>query len=121
MSIQSYQRRVRKWISTCFPPESAADQLERSHRFLEESLELAQACGCTKKDALVLVDYVFNRPVGDVLQEAGGVMVTLSALCDAQGVDLEDAAERELLRNWNRLQLIRAKQAAKPQESALPQ
>lgn len=121
MSIRSYQQRVREWVAACFPRSSANDRLERSHRFLEEALELAQAAGCSKDEAMALVYYVFSRPVGDALQETGGVMVTLSALCDVQAIDLEEASERELARNWDRIDLIRSKQASKPHGSALPQ
>lgn len=91
------------------------------HRFLEEALELAQATGCSKGEALELVDYVFAREIGDTRQEVGGVMVTLAGLCHAANVDLEDAAEAELKRNWNRIDLIRAKHFARPANSALPQ
>lgn len=121
MSIRSYQQRVREWMTACFPPSSSNDRLERSHRFIEEALELAQAAGCSRGDAIKLVDYVFSRPIGDASQETGGVMVTLSALCDVQGIDLEEASERELARNWSRIDLIRSKQASKPHGSALPQ
>lgn len=90
------------------------------HRFLEESLELAQATGCSKSEVLELVDYVFARETGNTCQEVGGVMVTLAGLCDAEGIDLEGAAETELDRNWNRIDVIRAKQAGRPANSALP-
>mgnify|MGYP006958842284 CR=1 FL=1 len=69
--------------------EHASDKAERSHRFLEEALELVQACGCSASEAHQLVDYVFGRAVGHASQEAGGVMVTLAALClVAEGLDL---------------------------------
>lgn len=67
-----------------------------------------------------LVDYVFGRDAGDVRQEVGGVMVTLAALCEAAGVDHEEAAEAELERNWSRIELIRAKQAGRPANSPRP-
>ena len=50
-----------------------------------------------------------------------GVMVTLAAYCEAHEVDLHAAAERELARVWTKVDAIRAKQAAKPVGSALPQ
>jgi NTP pyrophosphatase (non-canonical NTP hydrolase) len=91
------------------------------HRFLEEAIELAQASKCSREDAHALVDYVFSRPDGDKLQETGGVLVTLAALCSAQGIDMDNAGEEELRRNWSRIDKIRAKQAAKPKGTALPQ
>ncbi|TBY27451.1 hypothetical protein [Rhizobium leguminosarum] len=120
MGLRSYQQRVADWVCACFPPSSVTDRTERSHRFLEESLELAQASGCSEEDAIALVRYVYSRPVGKITQETGGVMVTLAALCYAQDVDLEISADRELSRNWDRIDIIRAKQAAKPSGSALP-
>lgn len=116
----SFQGRVQPWMMACFGAEISADTAERNHRFLEESLELVQACGCTASEAHQLVDYVFGRPVGERAQEAGGVMVTLAALCMAQGLDMHAASETELARIWTKVEAIRAKQAAKPKHSPLP-
>ncbi|WP_326890459.1 hypothetical protein U8Q06_10020 [Rhizobium beringeri] len=121
MKTKTFQARVHEWVVSCFPLSAHEDRRERGHRFLEEALELAQASGCSRTDALALVDYVFSRVEGDVAQETGGVMVTLAALSNAQGIDMEDAGEAELGRNWSRIDQIRAKQASKPQGSALPQ
>lgn len=98
----------------------AGDPVERNHRFVEEALELAQACGCSASEAHQLVDYVYGRPVGEKAQEVGGVMVTLAALCLAQGLDMHEAGEIELARIWTKVEAIRAKQAAKPKHSPLP-
>lgn len=117
----TFQARVNDWLQVCFGPVVAADVEERNHRFLEESLELVQACGCTRSEALQLVDYVFNRPVGEKTQEVGGVIVTLAALCQAQRIELQDAGEVELQRIWTKVAQIRAKQAAKPKHSPLPE
>jgi len=116
-----YQHRVKDWMVACFPSGSADNSAERTHRFLEEALELAQANGCTKADALALVDYVFSRKTGDTDLEVGGVMVTLAGLCNASGVDMIAAGEEELARNWDRIDAIRAKRAARPANSPLPQ
>lgn len=117
----TYQIRVAEWLAACFGRTIAMDRDERSHRFLEEALELAQASGCSKEDASVLLDYVFSRPPGDIVGEVGGVMVTLAGLCEALGVDLEHASELELARNWRRIENIRAKRARKHFGSPLPQ
>lgn len=121
MTAKPFQLRVREWVSACFPTRSQLDREERTHRFLEEALELAQAHGCTKADALALVEYVFARPDGEPLQETGAVLVTLAALSNTVGIDMNEAGERELERNWSRIDKIREKQASKPQGSALPQ
>lgn len=118
--VRSYQIRVAAWAVECFGARDATDRAMRSHRFLEESLELVQACGCSKAEALQLVDYVYGRPVGERDQEAGGVMVTLAALCAAQQLDMDAAGERELARVWANMARIRAKHARTPRFSPLP-
>lgn len=120
MSTTTFQQRVEPWLLACFGEQIAADTIERNHRFIEEALELVQACSCTQSEAHQLVDYVFGRPVGEVQQEAGGVMVTLAALCRAQGISMHEAGEKELARIWTKVEAIRAKQAAKPKHSPLP-
>lgn len=116
----TFQQRVQPWMLACFGPVIASDRIERNHRFTEEALELVQANGCTRDEAHQLVDYVFGRPAGELKQEAGGVMVTLAALCLASGIDMHEAGERELERIWTKVEQIRAKQAAKPKHSPLP-
>lgn len=117
----SFQARVQPWMQTCFGPEISADRVERNHRFLEEALELVQSLGCAATEAHQLVDYVYGRPQGDVNQEVGGVMVTLAALCLAAGIDMHASGETELQRIWGKIEQIRAKQAAKPRSSPLPE
>lgn len=115
------QSRVHPWLMACFGPMIAGDREERNHRFLEEALELVQSCDCTAHEAHQLVDYVFGRPVGEKNQEVGGVMITLAALCLANGLDMHAAGETELARIWTMVEKIRAKQAAKPKYSPLPE
>jgi hypothetical protein len=117
----TYQERVVAWITACFPASARENVSERSHRFLEEAIELAQASGCTKEDARLIVDYVFDRPAGAQEQEVGGVMVTLAALCNALKLTMDHAGDKELARNWDRIEAIRRKQALKLAGSPLPQ
>lgn len=117
----TFQQRIQPWMLACFGAEIAADKAERNHRFIEEALELVQATGCSAGEAHQLVDYVYGRPVGEPVQEIGGVMVTLAALCLAHGMDMHGAAETELARIWTKVEQIRAKQAAKPKHSPLPE
>ena len=116
----SFQACVADWMLACFGEVISRDKIERNHRFLEESLELVQSLGCTASEAHQLVDYVFNRPIGVPLQEVGGVMVTLAALCNAQQLDVNWCGQTELNRIWTKVEQIRAKQAAKPKHSPLP-
>lgn len=119
--LPPFQTRVADWMQSCFGEAISADKVERNHRFLEEALELVQSHGCTASEAHQLVDYTFGRPIGDPVQEVGGVMVTLAALCSAAGINTDRAAEAELTRVWLMIDTIRAKQAAKPKHSPLPE
>src|SRR3954471_13386993 len=112
-----FQQRVLEWMMACFSMEICRDRTERNHRFLEEALELVQALGCTRAEAHQLVDYTFDRPAGEPAQELGGVMVTLAALCFPNNLDMFAAGETELVRVWKKIDVIRAKQAAKPKWS----
>lgn len=48
-------------------------------------------------------------------------MITLAALCLANTLDMHAAGEDELARIWTKVEQIRAKQAAKPKNSPLPE
>lgn len=115
-----YQMAVQKWAVECFGQKHCDDRQERSWRFLEEALELAQAVGCTWGEAHNLVDYVFNRDKGDIHQEVGGVMTTLAVLCSAVHIDMIEAGYDELSRIHGKMEDIRQKQLAKRQSSPLP-
>ena|ERR1035437_5629192 len=119
-SIQ-FQRRVQDWMMECFSAEICRDRQERNHRFIEEALELVQACGCTAGEAHQLVDYVYGRGRGEINQEVGGVMVTLAALCTCNNADMANSGETELAHVWTKIEKIRAKQAGKPKHSPLPE
>lgn len=121
VSLLAFQRRVQDWMMECFSMEICRDTMERNHRFIEEALELVQSLGCTKSEVHQLVDYVYDRPAGEPKQEAGGVKVTLAALCLAADLDMDAAGETELARIWTKIDVIRAKQAAKPKHSPLPE
>lgn len=94
----SYQKRVHQWVTDCFGAGIANDINERSLRFIEEAIELVQACGMRQKDVQMMVDYVFDRPVGETHQEVGGVQVTFASLCAAAKIDMLNEGERELHR-----------------------
>ena len=120
LTRKPYQIRVTEWLLECFGYKISIDKTERNHRFLEEALELVQSCGCTADEAYQLVDYVYGRDIGERQQEVGGVMVTLAALCSANGEEMDICGETELARVWTKVEQIRAKQAAKPKHSPLP-
>lgn len=113
-----FQAEASKWVVDCFGQKLMMDPVERRRRFLEEALELAQALGCKNLEALDLVAYVYNRKIGDVPQEIGGVMVTLAALTHSQGYCMSKLGDIELKRCLKNSDKIRAKQAAKPKNIA---
>lgn len=119
-SPKPFQSRVDDWLLACFGELIARDKTERNHRFLEEALEVVQACGCTQSEANQLVAYVYGRPTGEANQEVGGAIVTLVALCLARDIDFMEAGETELQRIWTKVEQIREKQAAKPKHGPLP-
>ncbi len=121
MASTTFQKRVDDWLKACFPADIQNDKAERTHRFLEEALELAQANDCPREHAIALVNYVYGRKQGKPELEVGGVMVTLAGLCCAYEIDMADAGELELNRNWSRIDAIRAKQQSKPKGSPLPE
>lgn len=118
MGLKEIQTLVWEWCEETFDGIAAwRTDKERAYRFLEESVELFQAVGMEKEDALAVVDYVFGRPKGELTQEIGGTMVTLLALAAHLGLDVNDA----LLEEYKRIirpdvqQKIRAKQKSKDQ------
>lgn len=112
---QTFQAGVAEWMGQCFLPSLYSNMTERGDRLLEEVLELLQAHGYDPSRVATLVAYVFGRPVGEPLQEAGGVMVTLAAYCTVAGLDMQAAGDAELVRiNLPEVMAkIRAKQEAK--------
>lgn len=92
------QSRVVSWVRKVFSDEVATNVPERVLRFVEEAVELAQACGTDATTIHRLVDYVFNRPVGEAPQEIAGCMVTLYATAHALGVDAQEELEKEISR-----------------------
>lgn len=116
----SFQERVWAWMVKCFGSVIPGDKIERSDRLLEEVLELLQSNDYPENRVIAILSYTYGRPKGEPHQETGGVLVTLAAYCQAHGINMDMAAEDELARVWTKIDVIRAKQAAKPTGSALP-
>ena len=119
----NFQRRVWGWANACFGVGNQTgwqNTRERCNRFVEEALELCQSLDMSREDAHQIVDYVYNRPKGQRSQEVGGVMVTLAVLCECQNIEMDAAGEIELERVWNKIEVVRKKQATKRADSALP-
>lgn len=120
MLLTEFQRAVGRWMRGCFVTPEAMTIEQRSFRMLEEANELAQAGGVTREEAHRLVDYVYDRPKGEIEQEIGGVAVTLAGLAEVKNVTVEICAERELHRCIQNTEKIREKDLQKPKRSPLP-
>lgn len=113
-TVWTYQQRVREWLLQCMGAPSANDLQERRLWFMEEAIELFQACGGHIDELNTLKAYVYTRAIGVISQEVGGVSVTLAALCGAVMVDQRYCAESELKRCIENIDVIREKQKKKP-------
>lgn len=111
-----FQSKAWSWACRAFGPETAGDVKLRALRFIEEAIELVQACALDSEDIRMMTHIVYSRPPGDVAQEVGGVEVTLAVLCAATGTLLRAAADRELARVHTPevMQKVRNRQASKP-------
>jgi hypothetical protein len=113
MKFGDFQRHVYMWMQTCFGPRITDDADTRLKAFIEESVELVQAGGLSKEDVLKIVDYTYGRPVGEIAQEAGGVMIALAGVCTRYSVSIHDVAQLELGRCITNTAKIREKQKMK--------
>ena len=91
------QNIVVQWVRRCFGDQALVRE-ERGLRLLEEAIELAQAVGCDRDQMHLLVDKVMERPVGQIVQEIGGVSVCLLALGESMGIDVDHAEKAEIAR-----------------------
>jgi NTP pyrophosphatase (non-canonical NTP hydrolase) len=97
--LRHIQEAVHEWYETLFrgtPEEHTKKTL--AMRFLEEALELAQACDLEKEDVYRQLRYTFSRPKGTVEEEIAGVMMTLQHIGNMENIDIQDATLAELER-----------------------
>lgn len=92
------QRKVHEWARRAFGDEQATSVEQLGIRLLEEAVEAYQAADGDRSMAHKLVDFVFDRPKGELAQELGGVGVTLLALAAAGGLSADDEEVREVAR-----------------------
>jgi hypothetical protein len=114
-TLYTFQERIQKWLGKVFDAKVRNSVEERALRLLEEACELAQALNVTRDDAIRLVNYVYNRPVGNPGQEVAGTMVTLAAVACAAGIDLEGVvlAEADRIERPEIIEKIRNRQEEK--------
>lgn len=95
---QSRQAVVMSWAIKAFGIKHCTSLDKRAIRFLEEAIELYQACDGDKEQAHKLLDYIFSNPVGDIKQEVGGVSTTLLALGECANINVDEQEVREINR-----------------------
>ena len=120
MMLEEFQSKAMHWAVECFGVEGANKQISRGNRFAEEAMEFVQACGGSREAMHQVVDYVFDRPVGDKATEAGDALMTLALLSTVVETDLKISADEVLERCWANIDKIRAKALAKPKFGPLP-
>jgi NTP pyrophosphatase (non-canonical NTP hydrolase) len=86
------------WGTRCFGVVHMDYVPIRALRMIEESIELAQACGVDQEQLHKLVDIVYSRKSGNVNQEVGGAYLTLRMLCRTLRLDIEGEYLREIRR-----------------------
>lgn len=104
-----------RWLDEVFPNAGGRDPEERIIRTAEEVLELAQTENVTREQMHALVDQVFDKPVGDRMQELGGSLVTLCSYMAVRGLDGVKAFNDEFTRcrDPETIERIKAKHAQK--------
>lgn len=108
------QAKAGDWTERCFA--TSMDRQERARRMLEEANEGAQAVDVSREMAHRIVDYVHDKPKGEVRQEIGGIGITLLAFAHACGVSADEAERDELTRVLSKpLDHFRARGAIKAQ------
>lgn len=89
--------RFLNWARETFG-EIALDRRERTLRFLEEAVELAQSMGISMDVTDALVARVYRRAPSNPEQELGQALVTLEMLAKATAIDAEAEATKEFYR-----------------------
>ena len=92
------QAAVLEWVERTFGHDVAWHPGERLARFVEEALELAQACGMEQSDVQSLAAHVYAKPPGRIEREFGGVGITLLGLAAVYGVHADECEAAELER-----------------------
>ncbi len=97
MTRDERQAQVYLWVRSTFGIPNA-NVTERALRLFEEVAELTQAEGIDPVRLGAIIAHVYGKPVGDAVQEVGGIGTTLLAYCEAKGISADLAEERELQR-----------------------
>lgn len=107
------QVQVKDWITGMLGEITFKSHRERALRFIEEAIELAQACGLERQDVAYTIEYVYDKPPGNVAQEIGGVHSTVLCLSQAFGLSFAGEGSKELKRCIANTDAIREKHSRK--------
>lgn len=92
------QEQVRDWCAAAFGEDHANSIPQRGIRLLEEAIELAQAAGCEREMCHKLLDHIFDKPAGDIMQELGSVGTTTLAFAAAAHLSADGCEKMEVER-----------------------
>ena len=112
--LWDFQNRARAWGLECLGYALVYDERERAHRMLEEAVEVFQSMGRSAEEAHAIVAWKMEGEPGEIQQEIGGLMMTVSVLCSSRAIDLITCAENGLADAYERIEEVRAKQLRKP-------
>lgn len=120
-SLRGYQERVAAAHHALFH-DDPTDVAERVARFFEEAVETCQALGLSYFNAEMLLNYTYDRPVGEPKKEIGAALLTLASLCVVAGYDLAECGEADLekLQRPETIARIRAKRSTRHGRGPLP-
>lgn len=85
------------WAQQTFG-DVALDPHERTMRFVEEAVELAQSLGVDRALMETLIARVYAKPPGDRSRELGQCLGTFETLAIVLGIDADAEASAELVR-----------------------
>jgi len=121
--IREFQLKVVEWFKICFgdPPDpKASNPRQRAARFAEEAIELMQAAELSREEVIQLVDYVYSRPSGEILDESSGVLTTLAMLTETHGIPLDQCADHGIRMLYVKIEKVRAKHRSMEPSSVIP-
>ncbi len=96
--IRYLTNRIAAWVRSRLGTEVLMDRQERAARLVEEAIELAQAEGVPEIRVVNIARRAYERPVGEVEQEVGGIGVCILAYCYAADLDFLALTDREVKR-----------------------
>lgn len=96
MNKDFFQKSVATWGKTNFGAIAYSKQ-ERAFRFLEEALELCQACEVNLGQVKHIAGIVYSKPIGTKEMELADAQLNLYALANVHGVSLEEVTQNRFL------------------------